>query len=118
MTDAQKTTANQIIKDFRGLFNVKPIPTTTGANGIYYRRNNGPILHPHYKELHNGNILFGIGTEYTEHGMLVIGINSWKIIKPNGNILERNSYSNEEIELTRNSVEISAYSSRGDLIRF
>jgi hypothetical protein len=118
MTDVQKTTANQIIKDYRSSFYVKPIPTTTGANGIYYRRNNGRVLHPHYQEMNNGNIIFGIGTEYTEHGMMVIGINSWEIIKPNGAILDRTSYSNEEIELTKNSVEISAFSSSGDLIRF
>jgi hypothetical protein len=118
MTVAQKTGANQIIKDFRGLWNVTPIPVATGASEIYYRRKKGPVLHPYYKEIHNGNILFGIGTEYTEHGMLVIGINSWDIIKTNGDILDRTSYSNEEIELTKNSVEISAFSSSGDLIRF
>jgi hypothetical protein len=43
-----------------------------GDREILLKRN-GPILHPHYKVLTNGNILFGVGTEYREHAMLIIG---------------------------------------------
>lgn len=118
MTDVQKTTANQIIKDFRGLFNVTPIPAATGASEIYHRRNNGPILHPHYKEIHNGNLLFGVGTEYTEYGMLVIGINSWKIIDANGEIIDKENYTKNDLEMTKHGIEISGYSSHENLIRF
>jgi hypothetical protein len=50
--------------------------------------------------------------------MPVIGINSWKIIKPNGAILDKVAYSDLELELTQQSVEIGPYSSGGNLIRF
>ncbi len=50
--------------------------------------------------------------------MFVIGINSWKIIKPNGAILEKTNYSVLEKELTEQPIEIGPYSSVGDLIRF
>lgn len=117
MTDAQKTTALQIVKEYYDLFEEKPIRVDMGDRIIYLHRN-GPMLHPHYKILNNGNILFGIGTEYTEYGKTVIGINSWKIIQPNGDILDTASYSDLEKELTQDAAEISAYSSRKDLISF
>lgn len=81
-------------------------------------KRNGPVLHPHYMMLENGSILFGMGTEYTEYGMPVIGINSWKIIKLNGDIKDKSTYTNLEIELTQQSVELSGFNSRSDLIRF
>ena len=117
MTDAQKTTANEIIKEYEDLFYEKPIIVDMGDREIILKRN-ATILHPHYKEIENGNILFGIGTEHTEYGMLVIGINSWKIINTNGAILDISVYTNLELESTQEPVEISAFSSRGDLIRF
>ena len=117
MTNEQTTTAKQIINDFRDLFNEKPITVLLSGKEVLIRKN-GPILHPHYKELENKNILFGIGTEYTEYGMPVIGINIWKIIKPNGDILDKVAYSDLELELTQQSVEIGPYSSGGNLIRF
>ena len=117
MTDAQITTAQQIVKEYYDLFEEKTIRVDMGDRIIYLHRN-GPMLHPHYKILNNGNILFGIGTEYTEYGMTVIGINSWKIIQHNGDILDTASYSDLEKELTQDNAEISAYSSREDLIRF
>jgi hypothetical protein len=117
MTDAQKTTTKQIVKEYYDLFNEKPIIVNMGDREIVVKRN-GPVLHPHYKELVNGNILFGVGTEYTSYDMLVIGINSWKIIKPNGAILEKTHYSVLETELAKQPIEIGPYSSLGDLIRF
>jgi hypothetical protein len=117
MTDAQKTTTKQIVKEYYDLFNEKPIIVNMGDREIVVKRN-GPVLHPHYKELANGNILFGVGTEYNSYDMFVIGINSWKIIKPNGAILEKTNYSVLETELTQQSIEIGPYSSGGDLIRF
>jgi hypothetical protein len=117
MTDAQKTTANQIVNEYYDLFDEKPIIVNMGDREIEVKRN-GPVLHPHYKELANGNILFGAGTEYTEYGMLVIGINSWKIIKPNGAILEKTKYSVLETELGQQPIEIGPYSSIGNLISF
>lgn len=117
MTAQQKTTAKQIVTEYYDLFEQKPTRVNMGDRIIYLRRN-GPILHPHYKILNNGNILFGIGTEYTEYGMTVIGINSWKIIKSNGAILEKTNYSVLELELAQQSVELSGFSSRGDLIRY
>ena len=117
MTDAQKTTAKQIIKEYEDLFYEKPITVDMGDRKIILKRN-GPILHPHYKEIENNKILFGVGTEYTSYDMLVIGINSWKIIKPNGAILEKTNYSVLETELAQHPIEIGPYSSVGDLIRF
>ena len=117
MTDAQKTTANQIVNEYYDLFDEKPIMVNMGDREIVVKRN-GPIIHPHYKELANGNILFGVGTEYTSYDMFVIGINSWKIIKPNGAILEKTNYSALDTELAKQPVEIGPYSSGGDLIRF
>jgi len=117
MTDAQKTTAQQIIKEFNDLFEEKPTRVDMGDRIIYLHRN-GPMLHPHYKILDNGNILFGIGTEYTEYGMTVIGINSWKIIQPNGAIVAKSSYTALELELTQQPVELNGCSAREDLIRF
>ncbi len=117
MTNEQTTTAKQIINDFRDLFSEKPITVLLSGKEVLIRKN-GPILHPHYKELENRNILFGIGTEYTEYGMLVIGINSWKIIKPNGDILDKVAYSDLETELAQQSVELSSFIERNDLIRF
>ena len=117
MTDAQKTTAKQIIKEYEDLFYEKPITVDMGDRKIILKRN-GPILHPHYKEIENNTILFGVGTEYTSYGMLVIGINSWRIINPNGTILDKSAYTNLELELTQQSVEIGPFSSGGDLIRF
>ena len=117
MTEAQKITAKQIINDFRDLFNEKPITVLLSGKEVFIRKN-GPILHPHYKQIDNGNILFGIGTEHTEYGMLVIGINSWKLIKPNGDILDESAYTDLELELSQEPAEISAFSSRSDLIRF
>ena len=105
MTDAQKTTANQIVKEYYNLFDEKPILVNMGDREIVVKRN-GPVLHPHYKELANGNILFGVGTEYTSYDMLVIGINSWKIIKPNGAIVEKTNYSILETELAQHPIEI------------
>lgn len=117
MTDAQKTTANQIVNEYYNLFDEKPIMVNMGDREIVVKRNS-PVLHHHYKELANGNILFGVGTEYTSYDMFVIGINSWKIIKPNGAILEKTDYSVLETELAKQSIEIGPYSSGGDLIRF
>lgn len=117
MTDEQKTTANQIVKEYYDLFDEKPIMVNMGDREIVVKRN-GPTLHPHYKELANGNILFGIGTEYTSYDMLVIGINSWKIIKPNGAILEKTDYSVLETKLAQQPIEIGPYNSGGDLNRF
>lgn len=117
MTNEQTSTANQIVKEYYDLFDEKPIMVNLGDREIVVKRN-GPVLHPHYKELANGNILFGVGTEYTSCDMLVININSWKIIKPNGDILEKNNYSDLEMELAQQAIEIGPYSSGGDLIRF
>lgn len=117
MTDAQKTTAKQIIKEYEDLFYEKPITVDMGDRKIILKRN-GPILHPHYKEIENNKILFGVGTEYTSYDMLVIGINSWKIIKPNGDILDKAAYTNLELELSQEPVELSGFSSGSDLIRF
>ena len=117
MTDAQKTTAKQIIQEYKDLFYEKPITVDRGDREIILKRN-GPILHPHYKEIENNNILFGVGTEYSSYGMFVIGIKSWKIIKPNGAVLDKSAYSDLELELTQELSEISAFSSRSDLIRF
>ena len=117
MTDAQKTTSKQIIQEYEDLVYEKPITVDRGDRKIILKRN-GPILHPHYKEIENNKILFGVGTEYTNYGMFVIGINSWRIIKPNGAILDKSAYSDLELELTQEPAEISAFSSRSDLIRF
>ena len=117
MTNEQTSTARQIVTEYKDLFNNKPTQVDMGDRIIYIKRN-GPILHPHYKQIDNGNILFGIGTEHTEYGMLVIGINSWKIIKPNGDILDKSAYTDLELELSHEPAEISAFSSRSDLIRF
>ncbi len=73
-------------------------------NRIIYLQRNGPIFHPHYKILNNGNILFGIGMEYMSFDTLVIGIGNWKIIKPNGNLLDRANHTEIEIELVKQSV--------------
>jgi hypothetical protein len=117
MTNEQHLTATQIIKEYQELFYEKPIIVDMGDRKITLKRN-GPVLHPHYKTLENGSILFGVGTEYTEYGMLVIGINSWKIIKLNGAIIDSAEYTQYEKELTQQSVEISSFNSGGDLIRF
>jgi hypothetical protein len=117
MTNEQTSTAKQIVKEYYDLFDEKPIMVNMGDREIVVKRN-GPVLHPYYKELANGNILFGVGTEYTSYDMFVIGINSWKIIKPNGAILEKTDYSVLETELAKQSIEIGPYSSGGDLIRF
>ena len=115
MTDAQKTTAKQIVKEYYDLFEEKPIRVDMGDRIIYLHRN-GPMLHPHYKILNNGNILFGIGTEYTEYGMTVIGITSWKIIHPNGAIVAKSCYTALELELTQQPVELNGFSASEDLI--
>ena len=117
MTNEQTSTAKQIVKEYYDLFDEKPIMVNMGDREIVVKRN-GPVLHPHYKELANGNILFGVGTEYTNYDMLVIGINSWKIIKPNGAILEKTNYSVLETELAEQQIEIGPYGSGGELIRF
>ncbi len=117
MTNEQTYTAKQIVKEYHALFDEKPTIVNMGDREITLKRK-GPILHPHYKELPNGNILFGVGTEYTKYEMLVIGINSWKIIKPNGDVLEETNYSILEMELAKQPVEIGPFSSEGNLIRF
>ena len=117
MTDAQKTTVKQIINEYEDLCDEKPIPVDMGDRIIYLQRN-VPILHPHYKILNNGNILFGVGMEYMSYDTLVIGISSWKIIKPNGEIIEKSNYSDLETELAQQSVELSSFNERNDLIRF
>lgn len=73
MTDEQTSTAKQFIKDYKYLVDKKPIIVNMGDREIVVKRNK-PVLHPHYKELESGNILFGIGTEYTKYVMLVIEI--------------------------------------------
>ena len=117
MTPEQKITAIQIVKEHEDLYCEKPIRVDMGDRIIYLQRN-GPILHPHYKILNNGNILFGIGMEYMSFDTLVIGIGNWKIIKPNGDLLENNDYTDLEAELVKQSVELSSFSERNDLIRF
>ena len=117
MTNEQHFTATQIIKEYQDLFYEKPSIVDMGDRKITLTRN-GPVLHPHYKMLKNGSILFGVGTEYTEYGMPVIGINSWKIITSNGAIIDSAEYSQYEKELTQQSVEISSFNSGGNLIRF
>jgi hypothetical protein len=117
MTNAQHATAKQILKEYQELFYEKPIIVDMGDRKITLKRN-GPVLHPHYKVLENGSILFGVGTEYTEYGMPVVGINSWKIIKLNGDILDKTAYTNLEMELTQQPVELSGFNSRNDLICF
>ena len=110
MTNEQTIAAKKIVKEYYDLFDEKPIMVNMGDREIVVKRN-GPVFHPHYKELANGNILFGVGTEYTSYDMLVIGINSWKIIKPNGAILEKTNYSVLETKLTQQPIEIGPYSS-------
>ena len=117
MTEEQKTTAKQIIKEYEDLFYEKPITVDMGDRKIILKRN-GPVLHPHYKEIENNKILFGVGTEYTSYEMVVIGINSWKIIMPNGDILDKSAYTNLELELSQEPVELSGFNDRIDLIRF
>ena len=117
MTNEQTITAKQIINEYQDLFDNKPITVLMGGKDVLIRKNS-PILYPHYQEIENGKILFGIGTEYTSYDMLVIGISRWKIIKPNGAVLDKSAYSDLELELTQQSVEIGPFSSGGDLIRF
>ena len=117
MTNEQTITAKKIIQEHEDLFYEKPIIVDMGDRKIILKKNS-PVLHPHYKELENGKILFGIGTEYTEYDMLVIGINSWKIIKLNGDVLDTACYSEIEKELSQDTAEINAYNSREDLFRF
>jgi hypothetical protein len=117
MTNEQTIAAKKIVKEYFDLFDEKPIMVNMGDKEIVVKRN-GPALHPHYKELANGNILFGVGTEYTSYDILVIGINSWKIIKPNWAIVEKTNYSDLEMELAQQPIEIGPFSSGGDLIRF
>jgi hypothetical protein len=117
MTILQTITAKKIVKDYEDKYGEKPIPVNMGDRIIYLQRNT-PILHPHYKMLANGNILFGVGMEYTEHGQFVIGIRSWKIIQPNGIILDKTNFTTEEMELAEQFVELSSFNSRDDLIRF
>ena len=117
MTNEQTSTAKQIVKEYYDLFDEKPIIVNMGDREIVVKRN-GPALHPHYKELANGNILFGVGTEHTSYDMLVIGINSWKIIKPNGEIIDKSNYSDIETELAQQSFEISSFNERNELVRF
>ena len=88
MTPEQTTTAKQIVKEYKDRYGEKPTRVDMGDRIIYLKRN-GPILHPHYKMLTNGNILFGVGMEYTEYGQIVIGIGCWRIIKPNREILDK-----------------------------
>jgi hypothetical protein len=59
-----------------------------------------------------------VGTEYTSYEMVVIGINSWKIIKPNGDILDKSAYTNLEMDLSQQPVELSGFNDSIDLIRF
>ncbi len=96
MTNEQTSTAKQIVKEYQALFDEKPTIVKMGDREIVVKRN-GPLLNPHYKELANGNILFGVGTEYTSYDMLVTGINSWKINKPIGETL--NNHNNIDVEL-------------------
>lgn len=117
MTNEQSSTAKQIVKEYYSLFEEKPTIVTMGDRKIILKKN-GPVLHPHYKQLANGNILFGVGTEYTEYGMLVIGINNWKLIQPNGAVIDKTNYSVLEMELTQERVEINGFSVIEDLIRF
>ena len=117
MTTQQRNTASQIVKEYEDLYYEKPIPVDMG-NRIIYLQRNGPILHPHYKILNNGNILFGVGMEYMKYDTFVIGIGSWKIIKPNGEILEKSNYSDLETELAQQSVELSSFNESNDFIRF
>ena len=50
--------------------------------------------------------------------MLVIGINSWQIVRPNGDILEKTNYSILEKELAKQPIKIGPFSSGGNLLRF
>ena len=117
MTNEQTKTAKQIVKEYYDLFDEKSIMVNMGDREIVVKRN-GPALHPHYKELANENILFGVGTEYTSYDMLVIGIYSWKIIKTNGDILEKSNYTNLEIKLSQQTVELTGFNDSINLIRF
>ena len=117
MTDMQRKTALQVVKEYEDLYYEKPTRVDMGDRIIYLQRN-GPILHPHYKILNNGNILFGVGMEYMSYDTLVIGISSWKIIKPNGEILEKSCYSDLETELAQQSVELSGFNERYDLLKY
>ena len=117
MTNEQKTTAKQIVAKYQDLFQQKPTRVDLGDRIIYLKRN-GPCLHPHYKILNNGHILFGVGTEYTEYGMTIIGINRWEVIQLNGAIVDKSNYTALELELTQQPMELSAFSSCKDLIRF
>ena len=117
MTNEQTITAKQIIKEYYYLFDKKPTKVDMGDRIIYLQRNR-PILHPHYKGLENGNILFGVGMEKMKYDTFVIGIGSWKIIKPNGEVLEKSNYSCLEKEFAQQSVELSSFNERNDLIRF
>ena len=48
-------------------------------------------------------------TEHTSYEMFGIGINSWKIIKPNGVILEKTKYYALETEFGQQRIEIGAF---------
>lgn len=117
MTNEQTNTAKQIVKEYHALFDEKPTIVNMGDREITLKRK-GPVLHPYYKELPDGNIIFGVGTEYTEYEMLVIGINSWQIIRPDGDILEKTNYSILEKELANQPIKIGPFSSGGNLLRF
>ena len=117
MTSEQIIAANQIVKEYEDLFYEKPIIVDMGDRKIILKRNS-PVLHPHYKILKNGNILFGVGMEYTKYDTFVIEISNWKIIKPNGKIVNPAKYSDLEMELAQQSVELSSFNERNDLTRF
>jgi hypothetical protein len=57
MTNEQTSTAKQIVKEYNALFDEKPTIVNMGDRVITIKRKS-PVLHPYYKELPDGNIIF------------------------------------------------------------
>jgi hypothetical protein len=116
MTEAQETTVRQIIVDYIEFHTVKREIKTEGKTILF--SSNIPNPRPHYKEIENGKILFGIGTGSIVSDSYVIDFNEFKIIMSNGEILEQSDYKDFELELTQNPIEINMFNMREDLIPF
>jgi hypothetical protein len=82
MTPQQRITAKDWVRKFEDLYFKQPKAIDIGEISIYLLQV-AHILHPYYKILQDGNMLLGIGTQFIDNGVIVIGIGDWFAINPN-----------------------------------
>jgi hypothetical protein len=117
MTELQKNTVRQIIKEYVGSFEKNRKKIIHNGEEIFMPYIL-PNYQPRYKEIEGGKILFGIGEGFAISDSYIVEFNDLKIININGEIIAKEEYNDSELELIKNPIVIDMFNMREDLLPF